>query len=145
MTVVLKKQYQNDLFIIALNAELEQKYGADSRPKFNPTYYVRQDADYFNSDPVGILEAPHIKRPITEAFLRKNFYWYRYGTFSFKLSDSFTVSEAKDAIAVAKWIMATNGKYINSKCSRDYTKDILDQYLLPYSIDLNVELESLWA
>ena len=86
LTVALKKEYLNDRFIEDLNDELTKLFGANNSVKFNTWNYLQEEADYMNSDPEGLKQLTYWKRPITKEMLAENFFWYRYGDFTFKLS-----------------------------------------------------------
>lgn len=145
MTVVLKKQYCNDMFIELLNTELTERFGSNTGCKFNTWDHLQEEADYFNNHPMGITQATHIPRPITKEYLEKNFFWYRYATFSFKLSGgSSTSDECRDPVAVCKWIIATDRKYINPAKSDNYQSAIVKEYLNYYFEEARYDMEALW-
>ena len=145
MTVVLKKKYQNDPFIESLNEELTNLYGSNTGTKFISWNYLQEDADYMNNHPEGLKQAPHINRPITKEYLEQNFFWYRYATFSFKLSGGGSNSdEARDAVAISKWIIQTHRKYIDESKSSDYQSSIVKEYLNFYFEEAGYHIEELW-
>ncbi len=129
MTVVLKEGHRSDVFIQLLNEDLLTRFGANTCLKFNSWEYLQGEADYINNHPEGIKQLPDWKRPITKEALHRNFFWFRNGAFSFKLSGGGTADEARDAVAVCKWLMATKCKYIDKATSENYSKEIVQQYL----------------
>ena len=102
MTVVLKKQYIYDQWIDAVNKELADNFGANTCIKFVTWQYLKEQCDYINEHPHGKKQLPHWQRPITMQTLNENFFWYRVGNFSFKLSGDNTSDDARDAVAVCK-------------------------------------------
>lgn len=144
MKVALKAKYKNDRFIQRLNEELTAVYGADTWHKFNPWYNLQEDADFMNTDPEGLAQIPEWKRPITPERLSNNFFWLKHGEFHFKLSGGPTADEAQEAIAVAKWIAATERKYINSKASDSYDLETVKQYLNYVMEEAGYDLNKLW-
>jgi hypothetical protein len=145
MTVVLKKQFQNDVFIEKLNEELTSLYGANTGTKFRTWAYLQEEADFLNNHSEGIKQVTHIQRPITKEYLEQNFFWYNYATFSFKLSGGGSNSdESRDAVAICKWIIQTNRKYIDTIRSNDYQSAIIKQYLNYYFEDAGYDLDELW-
>lgn len=145
MTVVLKKDYHNDLFIQTLNDELTSQYGSNTGVKFNTWTYLQEEADYLNIHSEGIKQVPHIPRPITKEYLEQNFFWYRYANFSFKLSGGASNSdEARDAVAVCKWIRQTNRKYIDVNKSENYQEVTVAGYLNYYFEEAGYDLDKIW-
>lgn len=144
MTVVLKKAYRQDAFIHALNRELAERFGAEISPVFNSWQFLQEEADFFNTDPEGKTQIPHWPRPVTKEALHDNFFWYRMGEFSFKLSGGGTATEAKDAVAVCKWLVQTECRYIDKKHSENYTPDIVQQYLNNLFEEEGYDLNKLW-
>lgn len=144
MKVILKAKHKNDGFIRELNNELIEVYGANSWHKFNPWYYLQEEADFMNTDQEGLQQIPEWKRPITPERLSNNFFWFIHGEFHFKLSGGVTLDEATDAIAIAKWIVATEAKYINSRESYNYDLDTVKQYLNYIMEEAGYDLNVLW-
>lgn len=144
MEVALKAKYKNDRFIQTLNEELTKVYGADTWHKFNPWYYLQEEADFMNTDPEGLKQIPEWKRPIKPEQLSNNFFWFKHGEFHFKLSGGSTSDEARNAIAVTKWIVATERKYINSKESENYDLETVKQYLNCVMEEAGYDLNKLW-
>ncbi|WP_345201516.1 hypothetical protein [Chryseobacterium ginsengisoli] len=144
MTVVLKKEYQDDEFIKELNRQLTDEFGADDCPKFNPWYALQKDADYMNNDPDGLKEVPDWKRPITATKLSKNFFWLTHGEFSFKLSGCPTLEEAREAIAVCKWLIETNNYFIEAEKSDNYDKETVAEYLNYIFEEAGHTIDKIW-
>ncbi|MCY1662568.1 hypothetical protein [Chryseobacterium sp. SL1] len=144
MTVVLKTAYKNDTFIWDLNKILTEKFGADKNPKFNPWYALKSDADYMNNDPEGKKQAPGWERPITARQLSKNCFWLANGEFSFKLSGGATLEEAKEAVAVCKWLMETENQFIDVDKSDNYDKETVAEYLNYLFEDAGSDLSEIW-
>lgn len=144
MNVVLKKKYKNDLFIASINEELINKFGANTWTKFNPYYFLQEEADYINNHPDGKKQLEGWKRPIEPETLSCNFFWLQNGLFSIKLSGGTTSEEGKDAVAVCKWIIATKKRYIDTAQSHDYCKRIVSQYLNNVFEQDGYDLEKLW-
>lgn len=145
MTVVLKEKYQNDFFIELLNMELATTYGANSGNKFNTWAHIKSEAHYMNHDPEGLQQLPHWERPITAESLHKNFFWLRMGEYSFKLSCPSRSDEARDAVAICKWIIKTKGKFINKHASDNYYPAILREYLDELFLNDGYDLALLWT
>lgn len=146
MTVVLKKPLKNDLFINILNDELTKHFGSNTGCKFNTWPSIEEEADYMNNHPLGIVQSPHITRPVTKEFLETNFFWHRHGEFSFKLSSGESNSdEARDAVAICKWIVQTNKKYIDTARSFNYQPRIVKDYLNHYFEQAGYDLNALWT
>lgn len=145
MSVTLKREYRNDLFIHTLNEKLSNRYGSNTSTKFNPWDYLQEEADYLNNHPTGMTQVAHIPRPITKEFLETNFFWYRYATFSFKLSGGGSNSdECRDAVAVCKWIIRTCRKYIDQDHSHNYQSAIVQEYLNWYFEEAGYDIQALW-
>ncbi|MXN91679.1 hypothetical protein GR160_10620 [Flavobacterium sp. Sd200] len=145
MTVVLKGDNKNDLFISLLNEQLSNEYGANTWDKFNPWDYLQWEADYINEHPDGKKQLPHFLRPITKEQLSNNFFWLRHGEFSFKLSGgAASAAEARDAVAICKWIEATKGKYIDKKASDNYDRATVAEYLNHLYFEEGYDLIKLW-
>ncbi len=144
MIVVLADEYKNDAFIIQLNKELFEIYGANNSEKFNSWQYLQEEADYINKHPEGKKQLPDWKRPITKEALHKNFFWFRMGEFHFKLSGGATAEQARDAVAVCKWIVRTKGRYINKKECSDYKVKIVKEYLNYIFEEAGYDLKELW-
>ena len=143
MTVVLKEQYQTDELIKRINEDL-LSFGAPGRQRFNPWYFLQEEADFINEDPEGLKQLRDWERPVTPRQLSENFFWLCHGTFSMKLSGSPTLGEALDAIAVSKWIAVTRKKYINTHCSEHYERPILSEYLNDILIEEGLDLSVAW-
>ncbi|MCJ8208129.1 hypothetical protein MUY27_00320 [Mucilaginibacter sp. RS28] len=145
MTVVLKKQYQNEAFIAALNDDLIAIYGAETGVAFNTWAYLQEEADFMNTDPEGLRQLPDWKRPISKEQLSKNFFWLRFGEFAFKLSGGgSTAAEAQQAVAVSKWIAHTNARYIDKNKSEKFTTAIVASYFNAVFKEAGYDLKILW-
>lgn len=125
MTVVLKKKFCNDAFIDALNWELADSYGARSENLFNSWDELYAETAFLNNDPKGIQQLPDYRRPISPELLQRSFFWLRPGEFSCKVS-SADGDEVIAAMAVAKWISDTGGKYIAVTKSSNFSREELD-------------------
>ncbi|MCE7044441.1 hypothetical protein [Dyadobacter sp. CY312] len=144
MTVVLKKLYIYDQWIDVLNKELADRFGANTSMKFNTWKYLQEQCDYINEHPEGKKQLPHWQRPITTQTLHENFFWYHVGNFSFKLSGDNTSDEARDAVAVCKWLIKTRCRYIDKSLSKNYGIGVVQQYLNDLFIEAGYDLEALW-
>ena len=144
MTVVLKKEYKNDTFIKDLNKVLTEKYGADEYPKFNPWYALKSEADYMNNDPEGKKQAPGWQRPITATQLSKNCFWLANGEFSLKLSGNPTLEEAKEAVAICKWLIDTENQFIEIDKSNNCDRDTVAEYLNYVFEEADYNLKEVW-
>lgn len=145
MTVVLKEKYKNDAFIEKLNMTLVDTYGANNGTKFVTWAHIQEDADFMNNTEEGRAQMKHWPRPITKEILNENFFWYRHGEFSFKISGGgFSSDEARDAVAVGKWIKATKGRYIDKQQAQNYGFAVLRQYLDPVFEEAGYDLKTLW-
>jgi hypothetical protein len=144
MTVVLKKQYIYDQWIDAVNKELADNFGANTCIKFVTWQYLKEQCDYINEHPYGQKQIPHWERPITKEMLHENFFWYRVGNFSFKLSGDNTSVDARDAVAVCKWLIKTKNRYIDKSRSENYSLKIVQQYLNYLFMEDGYDLELLW-
>ena len=144
MTIVLKRDFKNDHFINQLNEGLLQQYGSNNSIKFNPWDYLQEEADYINNHPEGLKQLKDWPRPVTKEQLSENFFWYRHGEFSFKLSGSPTSDEARDAVAVCKWIIKTNREFIDQKKSSNYSSPIVREYLDHVFAEAKYDLKELW-
>ncbi len=145
MTVVLKKANKNESFIETLNEELTRQFGSNTGVKFNTWAHLEEEAEYMNNHPEGIKQVPHITRPITKEYLERNFFWFRYGEFSFKLSGGGSNSdEARDAVAICKWIIHTDKKYIDTTKSFNYQSRIVKDYLNYLFEEAGYDMTELW-
>jgi len=145
MTVVLKKQYIYDQWIDAVNKELADNFGANTCVKFVTWQCLKEQCDYINEHPHGKMQIPHWQRPITMQTLNENFFWYRVGNFSFKLSgDNNTSDDARDAVAVCKWLIKTRCRYIDKNRYENYGIGVVQQYLNDLFIEAGYDLEALW-
>ena len=143
MTVILKEQYRTDTFQEELNQTLFDAFGANNGVKFKTRKFLQEEADYMNTDPEGLAQVPHFQRPITVETL-SNFFWMRTGEFHFKLSCPESAREARDAVAICKWIIKTRGKFIDKRWSSNYDAATLKQYLNHLFIEEGYDLEQLW-
>jgi hypothetical protein len=116
MTVVLKKAHQNETFIIQLNHKLTGKFGANTSVKFNSWQFLQEEADYINNHPEGKKQLPGWERPVTKETLHHNFFWLRMGEFSFKLSGTDSTDDARDAVAVCKWLKKQSAGTSTKSC-----------------------------
>lgn len=89
---------------------------------------LEEDAYFMNTDPEGLKQCTHFKRPITWDFLEKNFIWFRLGFFQCKLSGGSTEEEIKECLIVAKWI-SKNKNLIDLEKSENYTSAFIKSYL----------------
>lgn len=144
MTVVLKEAHKNDLFIELLNRELAESYGANTCVKFNTWQHLQEEADYINNTPHGRKQLPGWQRPITKEMLHENFFWLRVGEFSYKLSGDGTSDDARDAVAVCKWLIKTNCSYIEKAGSSNYSQATVRQYLDNVFEEAGYDLKELW-
>jgi hypothetical protein len=144
MIVVLKEEYRNDLFIETLNQELLSTFGSNNSIKFNPWNFLQEEADYINDTEDGKKQLPGWKRPITKETLNNNFFWFRNGEFSFKLSGGCTADEARDAVAVCKWLIKTRYKYIDKSTSENYSSGIVREYLDYIFEEAKYDMTALW-
>lgn len=145
MKVILKKEHQNDLFIHLLNKTLSGLFGANSSNKFNAWSHLQEEADYLNTHQKGVKLYPDIKRPLTKEMIERCFHDMHYGTFSFTLTGDPTSDEARDAVAVCKWIIATRRKFIDQSTSFNYDRYTLKQYLDKCFTNAGYDLNALWA
>ena len=145
MIVVLKEPYKREPFIEDLNNLLADKFGSNTGVKFVTKKYVQEDADFINKDSEGVKQLPDWKRPVSAADLEQNFFWYRTGEFHFKTSGGPTSDEARDAVAICKWILKTRGHYIERGLSANYGKRILRQYLDEIFSEAGYDLGRLWS
>ncbi|MYY43987.1 hypothetical protein [Elizabethkingia anophelis] len=144
MTVFLKKEFTADEFIKTLNEELYHKYAASWEIKFNPWYDLQTIADYYNKHPEGKKWRRDWKRPVSTKWLSKNFFWFTNGVFSTKISGEPDLEDCKDAVAICKWIIATEGKFIDTEQSSNYEIEILKEYLNHIYENAGYDLEKLW-
>lgn len=144
MTVVLKEEHRSDVFIQLLNEDLLTRFGANNCLKFNSWDFLQEEADYFNNHTEGRKMLQGWERPITKETLSGNFFWYRNGEFTFKLSGGGTADEARDVIAVCKWLIATKCKYIDKSTSDNYSKEVVSQYLDYLFEEEGYNMEALW-
>jgi hypothetical protein len=144
MSVVLNDEFKNDRLIADLNIQLFAKFGSNFGEKFLTWRFLQEEADYLNTHPEGLLEIPDWKRPITKEQLSGNFFWFRHGEFWFKLSGGRTSDEARDAVAVSKWIQHTKGRYIDRKQSSNYEPAIVREYLDHIFWEDGYDLKVLW-
>jgi len=145
MTVVLKEQYQNEIFIEYLNMELATIYGATSGNKFNSWAYLNEQAHALNTDPDRLMEWPHQKRPLTSTDLHENFFGFRMGEYVLKISSEVGLDQARDAVAICKWIVKTKGKFINKHQSENYYPFVLREYLDDIFLESRFDLTLIWT
>jgi hypothetical protein len=144
MTVVLKPQYKTTQFIESVNQLLSDSFGANIGTHFDHEKFLQEEADYMNTDPEGLLQLPHFSRPITVSTLANNFFWFRIGEFTYKLSGSPSAVEARDAVAVCKWIIQTKRAYIDTNQSENFSRKIVTSYLNPVFEDEGYNLTAVW-
>jgi len=144
MTVVLKEENRTDVFIHLLNEDLFQRFGSNNNVKFNPWDFLQSEADYLNKETEGKMMLPNWTRPITKEALHHNFFWYRNGAYSFKLSGEVTSDEARDVIAVCKWLMATKCKFIDMASSGNYSREIVQEYLSSAFEEDGCDINKVW-
>ncbi|MCX2429871.1 hypothetical protein [Pedobacter sp. GR22-10] len=144
MTVELKEKYKTEIFIQLLNMELAAQYGGNIGTTFNTWEHLEEQADYINHDAEGLKQLPDWKRPISAQQLHRNFFWLRFGSFSFKLSGEGNSDEARDAVAVSKWIENTEAKFINLSASDNYSQEIVKEYLNYIFEEAGYDLSELW-
>lgn len=144
MNVMLKDQNRNDLFILILNEELKNEYGANTTTKFNPWCELQEEADFLNKHKEGKKQCPGLKRPVKPKQLSENFFWFTNGLLSIKLSGGTTSDEGRDAVAVCKWIIKTNSKYIDTKQSDNYDMETVAEYLNSAFKEAGYNLDELW-
>lgn len=145
LSVRLKQDFINDLSIKKINEQLVNSYGATERVKFNPSYFIDEEADFLNNDPEGKKQAPHLKRPLTREFLSHNFFWFRSGELHIKISGGTDLEAARDAVAVCKWIIHTKGWYIDRSNSSNYSRATIAQYLNYIFKEADHSLKDVWA
>jgi hypothetical protein len=144
MTVELKDEYKTDVFIKRLNEELLQDFGSNNSTKFNPWNYLQEEADYINNTKEGKKQLQGWKRPITRETLNNNFFWLKNGVFSFKLSGGCTADEARDAVAVSKWLIKTRYKYLDKSQSENYSSKVIRDYLDYIFEEACCDMKELW-
>lgn len=144
MQVQLKEKYTNNATIEKINLSLNEKFGASDSTIFVSEAWLKDEAEFFNSDPEGIKQIPHFKRPITPEFLTKTFIWYQPGFFQIKLSGSVDLERAINAVAVCNWIKKSQLRYINTEKSSNYQPRILHQYLDHYFTESGYDLKAIW-
>lgn len=142
MTVVLKDKYRNEQFITALNELLAIQFGANTGCKFNSRAHIAAVADYYNE--TGKTELPGVVRPVTSEFLEKNCFWYRFGEFSFRLSGCDSSDEARNAVAVCKWLLKTCYRYISRRKSSNYSVKDVHEYLDHLFEQDGYDMKALW-
>lgn len=122
MVVVLKPVFQNEEFINSLNKELASKYGATNPNNlFNSWKCLEELANEYNKTSKD--HSVSVKQLINEhRFLG-------YGQLYIMLDGTLSEEEARDAIAVNKWIRDTRGKFIEPQLSRRYRKNVLRKIL----------------
>ncbi len=144
MTVVLHKDYHGEAAINKINNDLFLYFGANAGVHFGTRQQLQEETHYLNHHPKGMKEFPGWKRPISPMELEQSAFWLRIGEFSTKISAVETTDEARDAVAVCKWITATKGKYIAARRSSNYQPPMIQEYLHPLFIDLGYDLKLLW-
>lgn len=144
MIVVLKPQYNDDVFIDRLNAQLKDEFGAGEAQVFNTWKFLQEEADFMNNDPEGLQQVPDWPRPITAMQLHRTFFWLRVGELHIKLSACSDMQEAQNAIAVCKWIIKTKGAYIEKAECSNHTKKIVAEYLNHLFTEQGYDLKELW-
>lgn len=144
MTVVLQPTFKKDTFIRQVNQELVTQYGAQHTCVFTSHQFVQDEADFFNHDPEGIVQATGMKRPVTAKYLSANFFWYRVGEYSCKITGSVEKDDVLNCIAVCKWIIATDCRYIAKEESNNFSKSIIHNYLKYYLHDYGIRPANAW-
>jgi hypothetical protein len=138
MVVVLKPVFRNEEFINSLNQELATKYGATSPDDlFNSWKCLEELTNEYNrtckDHPVSV------KQLISEhSFLS-------YGQLYLELDGTLSEEEARDAIAVNKWIRDTKGKFIEPQLSRRYRKNVLKKIVDQVLIRIGTDPAIVWA
>jgi len=144
MSVVLKEQHKTEEFIEKLNQTLFDSFGANNGSPFPTRKYVQEEADFMNSDPEGLKQFPEWDRPISADRLIKNFFGFRIGEFHYKISSAGEAKRARSAIAICKWIIQTNSKFIDIEMSENYSRSILEEYLNHVFQEEGYDLKKLW-
>jgi len=143
MSVVLQDQFKTAAFIEAINTELIRDYHAPADAPFVTRQYVEKKAHYLNTDPRGLKELTHLKRPLDPDFLTTAFAWYRIGEAHINLS-SPEQADALTAIAIAKWIAQSGGNQIKRNKSFNYTPAVLANRLNYLLRGWGIDPEQLW-
>ena len=122
MVVVLKPVFQNEEFINSLNEELTNKYGATNpNDLFNSWKCLEELTNEYNK-----TSNDH---PVSVKQLINKHRFLGYGQLYIMLEGTLSEEEARDAIAVNKWIRDTRGKFIEPRLSRRYRKNVLRKIL----------------
>ncbi len=122
MVVVLKPIFRNEEFINSLNEELTKRYGATSPDNlFNSWKCLEDLTNEYNQTSKDY--------PVSVKQLISEHSFLGYGQLYLELDGTLSEEEARDAIAVNKWIRETRGKYIDSGLSRRYRKNVLRKIL----------------
>jgi hypothetical protein len=144
MEVYLKKKYINEATIQKINLSLKEKFGANSTDIFISEAYLKDEAEFFNSDPEGMKQLPDFKRPLTPQILSNYFIWYQAGFFQFKISGCVDPARAVNAVAVCHWIKKSQLRYIDTEKSSNFQPRILHQYLDHYFTEGGYDLQAIW-
>ena len=138
MVVVLKPVFRNEEFINSLNQELATKYGA-TRPDdlFNSWKCLEELTNEYNSTCK--------EHPVSVRQLISEHSFLRYGHLYIKLDINLSEEEARDAIAVNKWIRETRGKFIEPQLSRRYRKNVLKKILDRVFLSKGTDPAIVWA
>ena len=144
MEVYLKEKYINEAAIRRINLSLKEKFGANSADIFISDAFLKDEAEFFNSDPEGMKQIPDFKRPLTPEILTKTFIWYQPGFFQLKISGCVDPTRAINAVAVCNWIKKSQLRYIDTEKSSNYQARILHQYLDYYFTEGGYDLKTIW-
>lgn len=138
MVVVLKPIFQNEEFINSLNEELTNKYGATSPDNlFNSWKCLEELANEYNK-----TSSDH---PVSVKQLINEHKFLGYGQLYIMLEGTLSEEEARDAIAVNKWIRDTRGKFIEPRLSRRYRKNVLRKILDEVFLSKGTDSAIAWA
>lgn len=138
MVVVLKPVFRNEEFINSLNHELTTKYGATNPDDlFNSWKCLEELTNEYNS-----TSKDH---PLSVKQLINEHSFLRYGQLYLNLDGNLSQEEARDAIAVNKWIRETRGKFIEPQLSRRYRKNVLKKILDHVFLSNGTDPKIVWA
>jgi hypothetical protein len=131
MTVVLREKYKQEFNINKINTDLFLFFGANQDTHFGTRQQLQEEANFLNHDPEGLTFFPGWKRPIAAKDLAATSFWLRVGEFSCKISGIEDPQEARNAVAVCKWIIATGSTYISTRKSSYYEPAVIQEYVNP--------------
>jgi hypothetical protein len=145
MKVMLKEEYLNEAFIVALNDTLCSYYGASNPNElFNCWQTLIELANFVNANDQSSQQYRRKSKPVTPQELTEKIAALKYGYYQLQLNAPLALDDCLDAIAISKWIDATGAKYIDTEASQYYDPKIVRDHTDPVLAELGHDLRKVW-